>query len=237
VAIACVWRVNIGLRHLLPAYPFLFLLAGRAWGTAFERSGAASRWAGRLLAGFALACLGWNGIEAARIVPYDLAYFNGFVGGPANGHLYLLDSNLDWGQASRTLARWEDAEGLPALYCSFTGSADPAYYGVRYQYVPGIGNFADSAGRARALPEDLPREILAVSATALHFVLSRGEPLYELLKSRPVVARPGYAFVAYDITRDAEVHARLAEIYAGRGLPALAERERLRVRRLTGRAE
>jgi tetratricopeptide (TPR) repeat protein len=35
-----------------------------------------------------------------------LAYFNIAAGGSAGGHRWLLDSNLDWGQDDRRLARW-----------------------------------------------------------------------------------------------------------------------------------
>jgi hypothetical protein len=232
VAITCLSKVNIGLRHLLPLYPFLFLTTGGLAAAAFAPDGGWPRWRGRLLAGFTIACLAGNGIEAARITPYHLTYFNQLVGGPRNGHLYLLDSNLDWGQAMKALRDWMAAARVPVLYCSFTGGADPAYYGVTYQYVPGVGNFEDAASRSLVLPEDAPRELLAVSATALHFVGSGRETLYDWLRDRPVTAGPGNAFLVYDITGDGDLHARLAQLYLERRLPALAASEARRALRL-----
>ena len=81
--------------------------------------------------------LGWNVIEAMRIAPYHLAYFNAFAGGPLNGDRWLLDSNYDWGQAHRALRRYMTEQGVPMIYCAYTGNSDPWYYGVHYQYVPG----------------------------------------------------------------------------------------------------
>ncbi len=228
--ITSLWRVNIGLRHLLPLYPFLFLFAGRvaARRPGFDRLG----WAGWILRGAAVACLFWNGIEAATITPYQLAYFNRLAGGPANGHLYLLDSNLDWGQSSKALRRFQEAARAPVIYCAFTGGSDPRYDGVRYQYVTGIGNFEDAARRTLLLPDDSPAEYLAIGATTLHFAPLDGGTFYDWLRDRPVVATPGYSFLVYDITGDADAHLRLARLYLASRLPVLASVEARRALRI-----
>lgn len=98
--------VNIGLRHILPIYPFLFLVAGR--GAEFLFSGGRWKRAGLgLLAGAYLA-------QAILIPPHHLSFFNFAVGGPQNGRRYLVDSNLDWGQNDRF---------LEAYLCSHPGKA------------------------------------------------------------------------------------------------------------------
>jgi 4-amino-4-deoxy-L-arabinose transferase-like glycosyltransferase len=227
VVVTCIWKVNIGLRHFLPVYPFLCLTAGRLASPA-----GASRLRARPVAAWIAACVAWNGVEAASIAPYDLAYFNELAGGPRNGHLWLLDSNLDWGQASKALRRYMASENLPAIYCSFFTNSDPYYYGVAYQYVPGIGNPDAAIERPFRVPEGLPRETLAVSAMSLHFVRLGDGTLYDWLKDRPVVARPGYAYAVYDITGDAEAHAHLAVLYLTNELPAQALGEAQRALRL-----
>jgi glycosyltransferase involved in cell wall biosynthesis len=81
---------NIGIRHMLPVYPFL-ALAG---------AGAVSRLreGGRSLAAILLAALPLlSAVELARIHPHELSYFNPFVGGPLGGRRILSDSNVDWG--------------------------------------------------------------------------------------------------------------------------------------------
>ena len=233
VLITCLWKVNIGLRHLLPIYPFLYLAAGRlVTPLRAGSSGAGRRWRAPLAAGFVVACLGWNVIEAARIAPYHLAYFNELVGGPANGHLHLLDSNLDWGQSSKALRRYVEAENLPLIYCAYSGNADPWYYGVRYQYAPGSGNLDNAKQRPVRVPDGLPREVLAVSAMVLHSVHFTDTEVWAPLRRQKPIAMPGYSFLVYDITRNAEAHAYIAALYLSFGMDDLADYEAHRTLRL-----
>ena len=80
-------KVNIGLRHILPVYPFLFVLASRVTTIRFRR-----HWFAPLLIGTPLVL---TAISSLRIAPHQLAYFNEFVGGPGQGYRYLSDSNVD----------------------------------------------------------------------------------------------------------------------------------------------
>ncbi len=93
------FRPNIGLRHVLPVLPFVFLAAGAA----VQRAMASPR--GRLV----LMCLGaWYVAGTLRTYPHFLAYFNELAGGPAGGIHYLIDSNLEWGQDIGRLAAYID---------------------------------------------------------------------------------------------------------------------------------
>ncbi len=91
VALAMLGNVQIGLRHVLVAYPFLFVIAG---------CGAARlpRWA---LGGL----LGAQALTAAWTVPHHLSYFNA-AGWLAGSHRVLVQSNFDWGLHDRQLARY-----------------------------------------------------------------------------------------------------------------------------------
>ena len=122
-------KVNIGLRHILMVYPFLFILAARLATIAFQR-----RWIGRVLIGAPVIL---TAVSALRIAPHQLAYFNELVGGPEQGYRYLSDSNLDWGQDLKGVQEYMAKEEVPMIYFSYFGTAPPAYYGIRYQYVPG----------------------------------------------------------------------------------------------------
>jgi tetratricopeptide (TPR) repeat protein len=90
-------RVNIGVRHVLPVYPALLLLAATGIVTLLRRGHVGQ------IAVAALVVVWMAGV--ARIAPQWLAYFNVLAGGPAGGHRWLLDSNLDWGQDDARLAR------------------------------------------------------------------------------------------------------------------------------------
>jgi len=118
--------LNLGERHLLPAYPAAFILAGGA-----------GCWLGRkhlVAASVAALLLLSLPIEALRIWPHYLAYFNRLAGGPSSGYRHLVDSSLDWGQDLPGLERWlaKEADRIPPLpvYLSYFGSGDPAHYRV-----------------------------------------------------------------------------------------------------------
>ena len=81
--------INIGMRHILPVYPFLYVGAA-AW------LSSRPNWRPGLAVLAALTAL--QIAECARITPDYLAFFNELAGGPGRGPEYLVDSNIDWGQ-------------------------------------------------------------------------------------------------------------------------------------------
>jgi hypothetical protein len=125
-------NLNLGIRHLLPIYPPLFILAGAAGGW-FARP----TWkVGVVLA----VLLALQVRECLAIYPDPLAYFNQLVGGPANGYRHLVDNNLDWGQDLPALRDWLESHGLnrpdgPPVYFSYFGVARPPHYGIRARSV------------------------------------------------------------------------------------------------------
>jgi tetratricopeptide (TPR) repeat protein/xanthosine utilization system XapX-like protein len=151
--------INIGLRHILPIYPFLFVLLG---GTAAEL------WKGRnwLARGGLIFLSLWYLWSSISIYPHYLAFFNEFAGGAKNGHTILLDSNLDWGQDLKGLKRWIDENRIKKiqfLYFGFYNAAEPKYYGIDAVYLPGSWVAHDStAGSSSAVPN-----YLAISANHL----------------------------------------------------------------------
>jgi hypothetical protein len=84
--------LQIGLRYLLPALPFLFVFAGRAaiWRPA------------RSVIGLAVGLLAaWTAVSSLAAHPRYIPYFNELIGGQRNGYRWLTDSNVDWGQDNR----------------------------------------------------------------------------------------------------------------------------------------
>jgi hypothetical protein len=121
-------NLNIGLRHLMPIYPALFVLAGAV------TCAVSALWPrGLILAG--VACVA---VSVALQSPHQLAYFHELVGGPRAGHRYLADSNLDWGQDLHRLRRFADRGGGDRMYLCYFGSADPRQYGFNVILLPGM---------------------------------------------------------------------------------------------------
>ena len=154
MAVAMMGQINIGLRHILPVYPFALLVAV----SAIARLAAMSR-AGRTVA-VTLVVVALA--EFASSYPDSLAFFNQLVGGPNNGFRYLADSNLGWGQNLKPLKRWMGQRGVSHVNLAYFGQADPAYYMIDCTYLPGSSTFAlDSIARPQ-----LPGYV-AISGTVL----------------------------------------------------------------------
>ncbi len=201
-------KVNIGLRHILPVYPFLFVIASRLATIHFR-----GRWLMPILVGIPLVS---TAISSLRIAPHQLAYFNEFVGGPDQGYRYLSDSNIDWGQDLRGVKTYMEKENLPIIYLSYFGTAPPSYYGIRYQYVP--GGWPWESPPADKVPAGASRKILAISVSNLQDIWTPHDPLFRWLWMRQPVAKIGYSIFVYDLTHDREGLAKLEETYAKAGV-------------------
>lgn len=86
------------LRYVLPCFPFAYI-----WISRIARSVALKN---RVLAGVAAAAWTWSVVSSLLIYPHSLSYFNELAGGPEEGHRYLIDANIDWGQDLLDLRRW-----------------------------------------------------------------------------------------------------------------------------------
>jgi hypothetical protein len=214
-------HINVGLRHILPVYPLLFVAAARVATVSFRRVWLAPAVVGALLA--------LTGVSALRVAPHQLAYFNEFVGGPGEGYRYLSDTNLDWGQDLKGLKEYTDREGLPMIYLAYFGTAPPGKHGISYQYAPGSCPTEGPAQATGRLPPGSPREVLAISVTCLQGTYSDPHDLYHWLYRRTPVAKVGYTIYVYDITGDTDAHLELAKVYRRAGLRELARAELDRV--------
>jgi hypothetical protein len=116
-------KLNLGIRYLAPLYPLLILVS-----VDYLARIDCSRWRALAL----LTLLGSQAVTAASAWPAGhLSYFNAFVGGPANGHKYLADSNLDWGQDLPPLREVMASRHWNKVAIAYFGELDPNLYGVR----------------------------------------------------------------------------------------------------------
>ncbi len=169
-------HINTGERHLLPLYPFLFLLVSSMI--------ASMRllWVGALALALA--------IESLSIYPHYLAFFNVLVGGPGNGPKYLVDSNIDWGQDLKKLKVYMDSHGIDKVCFCALGTADTAYYKIGVDellQVPDKNKLSETC-------------VLAVSATVLQGVYVPPESFAWLRELKPT-AKVGYSIYVYDLRK------------------------------------
>jgi hypothetical protein len=116
---------NHHLRYVLPAIPFLIVGASKA-GVCLCCT--------RLWSKLAfISLLAWGVLSSLMVYPCSLSYFNELIGGPANGHRHLVNSNVDWGQDAIRLKEWMDenpqARPLRLAYFNFV---DPRVIGLEY---------------------------------------------------------------------------------------------------------
>jgi 4-amino-4-deoxy-L-arabinose transferase-like glycosyltransferase len=127
---ACFWLFSsgnalMGVRYVLPVFPFLALLAARA---------------AEVLPRTALALTAVAAAESLWIHPHELMYFNAAIGGPRHGPELTVVGD-DWGQDVRAVGRFleRNADALAAagglVYEPYT-VGDPAAFGLESTRVP-----------------------------------------------------------------------------------------------------
>ena len=206
-------KVNIGLRHILPVYPFLFVLASRLATVRLQREWALP---------FVIISTIFTAISSLRITPHQLAYFNEFVGGPDQGYRYLSDSNIDWGQDLRGLKKYMEQEKLPIIFLSYFGTAPPSAYGIRYQSIARTG-IHEVSPPSDKVPATAARKIFAISVYNLQDISTGSSPLFRWLWLRQPIAKIGYSIFIYDLSNDAVGLMMLERAYARTMSPAPSE--------------
>ncbi|MFY9821395.1 MAG: glycosyltransferase family 39 protein [Thermoanaerobaculia bacterium] len=152
-------NVNYGIRHILSAFPLLFIYASRLTPFFLERGLAIRR--------TALAVLAVYPLSALIATPNTLDYFNVLARG--RGDRILLDSNIDWGQGLKRVRKYMDREGLDHIALAYFGHVDPALYGIDFHlpqpgepgpiavsanFLHGYGYMTFAGGRMVPVPPD-----------------------------------------------------------------------------------
>jgi hypothetical protein len=164
-------RLDIGVRYILPVYPFLFVGVA-SLGRLLRRGEPV---AGGLIAAATLA----TAISTLAVFPHYLAYFNLLAGGPDGGWRVLTNSNNDWGQDLKFLARELEARGVDSVRLAYFGHAEPAAYGIDYTVPLPDASGADALGEARGrYPYTFRPGVYAISANLLvgfpYYVMDHG---------------------------------------------------------------
>ncbi len=117
-------KAQAGIRYFLPIYPLLFVACGGAGAYLLKAR------AGKILVAALLLC---HAGEALAVHPHYLSYFNEAAGGSSNGYRSLRDSNVDWGQDLKGLARLAQKKGYGEIALYFYGPSDPSWYKMHYR--------------------------------------------------------------------------------------------------------
>ena len=125
LAISLTSNINIGIRHLLPVYPFLFIAGGALLSQLLH----ARRKIGIVVL---VVLIGWMALEAVRTFPDYTPYMNQLAS--AHPHWYYLsDSNVEWGDDVGALAAYLKARGETKVSAALSGGwSTLGRYGVDY---------------------------------------------------------------------------------------------------------
>ena len=148
--------MDIGSRHLLPMYAFLFIFAAAGVSSLAQKH--------RAWAVICVVLVSAHVVSALSIFPNELAYANEAWGGPKNVHNLLSDANVDWAQQLYQVKSWQDRH--PAEECWFAYFArpeiDPAVYGIRCHALPTPDT--GGLGGMEALPSAVTGAVLISAA-------------------------------------------------------------------------
>ena len=203
--------MNIGVRHILVVYVFLYVLIGGATCVLIRKS---RKWAyavGALLLSHAASSL--------LAFPNYIAYANELWGGPSQTHKYLTDSNADWGQQLKSVKQYLDQRGVKDCWFLYfaEGVAEPSYYGIPCKPLPTISTLWLNT------PIDVPTSIngpVLISASNLSGVEFGPGPLdpygqFKLLKPTAVIDRGVFVF---DGTFDMPLAAAISKVQKAQNL-------------------
>ncbi len=127
-------NLNIGIRHLMPIYGFVFILVAGQIERTIQKQGTVNsehktlNKKHTLWSLFIVLLLFWYLAEFISVYPYYLTSFNEFAGGPSGGHKYVVDSNLDWGQDLWRLGDFIDKNNIQKIYLDYFGWAEQSFY-------------------------------------------------------------------------------------------------------------
>lgn len=171
--------LNIGLRHLIPVFPFTYILATLAWkrwivgptpagqaamtGPNAALLGALSRMSAlpqMISKGAIFAVLiFWFMLTTLIASPHFISYYNAFAGGTSGGYRVATDSNYDWGQDLYRLQEFVASHPeIDRIAVDYFGGGSPQY---------SLGTKSENWWSARGNPKDAGIEWLAVSVNAL----------------------------------------------------------------------
>jgi tetratricopeptide (TPR) repeat protein len=135
-AVSLTSKVNYGVRHILPVYLFLLVIAAAGAWYLMEQH---RRWAYVVIP-----LILFHVVSSVRSYPNYMAYSNEIWGGTDNTYKVLTDSASDWGQGLKATKRYLDQRRISQCWFAYFGPADPAYYQIPCRLLPpSLGLFSE----------------------------------------------------------------------------------------------
>jgi uncharacterized membrane protein len=157
LALTMTSHLNIGVRHVLPMFPFAAIAGAGFIAAVIECGLKRSRRVGVAVAAVALV----PGLAiAVSAFPNYLTYFSPLAGGAARGWQTLSDSNVETGQEVKPLARYLKEHGESRVTGVMVGGEFLKFYGIQADEFPGWYDDDDSEDAV----EPIKTEYVAIGA-------------------------------------------------------------------------
>jgi hypothetical protein len=220
-ALSLTSRLNIGIRHILPIYPFLMVLAaGAAWWLA----GRKRAWIYAVVTLASFHC-----VSSLMAFPNYLSYSNEIWGGPQETYRYLSASNVDIGGGHIDERNYLAHNQITDCWIAPFGSADLDYYGIPCKSFPGGSAFASKRFAVVPSPVEGTLLISASQLSGMSWGPPELHPYGPLWRVKPVANLGGHTLIfqgRFDLPLiSAASHSIQAQILASQGRldDALAE--------------
>ena len=181
-------KLNIGVRHILPVYPFLIVLAGAAAWMLMRQS--------KPLAVAVCVLLAWHAGSSLMAFPNYLPYSNEAFGGATNTYKRLSDSNVGWQGGLKALSAYIEARHISKCWFAYDGTVDPSYYHIPCVNLPTL--FAQILGRRQdVVPEQIegPVFIGSLATSGFDFGPQSLNPYQQFAGLRPSAVLQGEILV------------------------------------------
>jgi len=186
-------KIFIGVRHILPIYPFIFIMIG----------GSVNYIKKNLFLKFlTISLVIWLVIGNFLIYPHYLSYFNEFIGGPDNGHKYLVDSNIDWGQDLVLFKKHINKKNLSEFFINYWGSDSLGYRKLLNDSI-----FCETESKYRNPPDNIltleelkkTRPNLFISVNSIYLY---PQTCWEFLRNKTPSSKVGYSIFYFNLSED-----------------------------------
>lgn len=205
LGVALTAGTNMGIRHILPVYPFLILAAAAG---AREMARRHQAWA--IIVAILLAI---HGASSLHTLPNYLAYSNELFGGTQQTYLRLSDSNVDWGQGLREASQYLARRNVKDCWLAYFGSADPAYYQLPCKLLP--DPFVRWWGEPVIVPPEVFHGVVLISGTEIsapYWGPGILNPYSSFLRQKPA-ANIGGSILVYEGEVDLRQAAAVGHMY------------------------
>lgn len=203
--------MNIGVRHILVVYVFLYVLIGGATWALIQKS---RKWT------YAVGVfLFLHAASSVLAFPNYIPYANELWGGPSQTNKYLTDSNSDWGQQLKSVKQYLDQRGVKECWFLYfaEGVAEPSYYGIPCKPLPTISTLWLNVPIDVPTSIDGPVLISASNLSGVEFGPGSLDPFGQFKQLKPTAVIDNGVFV-FDGHFDVPLAAAISKVQKARNL-------------------